>query len=435
MLETASYNRQEVVTLAKQDLDFFASLLMPDTYSLEFPDLHRELWRVLCEKVVSIDTASTPQEKFPQIAIGWPRGHAKTTIVKLLADWIIQFTGRHFILLVNSNLTKAQNSLSDVCDMLNEDNVQTLFGDWKTTLEVDRADLKKFSYNGRDRILAALGSGGDPRGLNLKNERPDVIIMDDIQSKENSDSPIQSKALLQWMTSTLSKAKSPHGCIFIYIGNMFSSPGCILKILRSNPNWMSIITGGILANGSSLWPALRSKEELLQELKEDMAMGTPEAFFSEIMNDENSGVTSCFDITKIPAVPFSSEDIIVGSFVIIDIAGDKINSDDTSIMHYSVYEGMKPVCDEIKTGIFSPGDTIKHALQICLSRGTFLIAIESVAYQVSILYWFDVICRQMGIEGIQLVELFPKRRSKNTRILTMFKTLVPSGPATGQHDR
>src|SRR6185503_4593825 len=117
--------------------------------------------------------------------------------------------------------------------------------------------------------------------------------------REDSESEMLSKKLLQWMNGTLKKAKSQHGCVFIYVGNMFSSKGCILKIIKRNPEWLSIIVPGILSDGTALWPELRSKEELLQELKEDIAMGTPEVFFSEIMNDEEAGITACFDTNSV----------------------------------------------------------------------------------------------------------------------------------------
>ena len=425
-LTQATFSRTEAVALARADLDFFASLLMPEQCSLSYPALHKEIWALLCNAVLASEKPNpTPQEKFPQIAIGIPRGFTKTTLVKLLVDWCFFFTKKRFPLLVSSNSPKAENSVADICDMLSEENILQLFGNWKISLETDRVNLKKFSFNGVDRILACLGSGGDPRGLNLKNERPDLIIMDDIQSKENSDSPVQAKALLAWMTSTLMKAKSPHGCIFIYVGNMFSSPGCILKTLRHNPNWTTVVTGGILADGTSLWPELRSVEELYQELRNDIAMGTPEAFFSEIMNDENAGITSCFDITKIPPVPFAEEgNIVPASFIVIDVATDKINADDTTIIYYEVLDGY-PVATSLFAGVFSPGDTIKKTLQLCLEKGCYLIAVEGTAYQVSLLYWFDRICREAGIEGIHFVELFTKGRPKTSRILTMFKSLIP----------
>jgi hypothetical protein len=64
-----------------------------------------------------------------------------------------------------------------------------------------------------------------------------------------------------------------------------------------------------------------------------------------------------------------------------------------------------------------------------MSLGASLIAIESQAYQYSLLYWTTVVFGQLGIQGIAVVDIYTGQRSKNTRILEMFKQLVP--PKTG----
>jgi hypothetical protein len=53
-----------------------------------------------------------------------------------------------------------------------------------------------------------------------------------------------------------------------------------------------------------------------------------------------------------------------------------------------------------------------------------VIAIESNAYQYTLKYWFEYICLQRGIQGIEAVEVYSGSYSKNSRILTMFKELL-----------
>ena len=121
--------------------------------------------------------------------------------------------------------------------MLNEPNIKTIFGDWKLGCEKDTQDIKKFGFRGRNIILAGIGAGGSLRGLNLKNERPDVMVFEDVQTRECADSEVQSKALLQRMLGTAMKAKSPHGCIYVFLGNMYPTKWSILKKLKENPRW------------------------------------------------------------------------------------------------------------------------------------------------------------------------------------------------------
>jgi hypothetical protein len=76
---------------------------------------------------------------------------------------------------------------------------------------------------------------------------------------------------------------------------------------------------------------------------------------------------------------------------------------------------------EVSEGRFSPGETIRKALTYALSKNCRLIAVESNAYQYSLLYWFEFMCKQLGIVGIEAVPIYSGTRSKNARILEMFK--------------
>ena len=69
----------------------------------------------------------------------------------------------------------------------------------------------------------------------------------------------------------------------------------------------------------------------------------------------------------------------------------------------------------------SPGETIRAALKFCLEKNCRLIAVESNAYQYTFLYWFNFICQQLGISGIECVDIYSGNRSKPHRILQMFK--------------
>jgi hypothetical protein len=306
--------------------------------------------------------------------------------------------------------------------MLNEENIKKTFGDWRLGIETDRLDLKKFGFRGRNIIIMA-GTVEIIRGITLKNERPDVMIFDDIQSRVCAESQTQSETLEREMTGTAMKAKSPHGCLFIFVANMYPTKWSILRRLKKNPNWVKFIAGGILASGESLWEELQPIEQLLKEYENDVAMGHPEIFYSEVLNDETASANNLIDLSKLPPLPFEEGDIAAGNFIIIDPSSGKVNSDEVSIGYFEVYEGF-PVLRKLKNDRFSPGDTIVEALTLALTHNCRLICVESVAYQSTLNYWFKYICEQRGIYGIECVEIYPGGFSKNSRILTMFKALT-----------
>lgn len=411
----AVFEAQQVIDLAKSSLDFLAGLAMPTVYQFGFPPVFLTVWDWLI-------SFAGKQREFPQLALGLPRGFSKTTVMKLFILYCILFTDKKFILIVAENLKKAENILADVMDMLEEPNIKKTFGDWRLGIENERLDLKKFGYRGRNIILAALGSGGDPRGLNIKNQRPDIILMDDIQSRDCADSEQQSSTLERWIYGTLMKAKSPFGCMFLFTANMYPTNWSILRKLKKNPNWTKFITGGILADGSSLWEDLQPITQLLREYENDLASGHPEIFYAEVLNDETASANNLIDLSKLPPIPVEDGDIPAGNFIVIDPATGKVNSDEVAIGYFEVYEGY-PVLREIKHSRYSPGDTIEVAIRLALAHNCRLICIESVAYQSTLGYWFNFICQQRGIYGIECVEIYPGGSSKNSRILTMFKAL------------
>jgi len=403
----------EIQNAAKNDLDFLAALIMPLVFNYNFPDVFKSVWEWLLSYVHTKRT-------FPQLALGLPRGFGKSTLMKIFLFYCIVFTDRKFIAIIAANAKLAENILADVMDMLEEPNVKAVFGDWKVGCEKDTQSLKKFGFRGRNITIATIGAEGPVRGLNIKNERPDVMLFDDIQSKEVAESEVQSTSLETWLVATAMKAKSPTGCMFLFVANMYPTKHSILRKLKNNPTWTKFITGGILANGTSLWEELQPIKQLMAEFENDLAMGHPNIFLSEVLNDENVSFNNRIDLSKLPEIPYQDGDISAGSFIVIDPATDKTGSDEVSIGYFEVYDA-RPMLMSVKEDRYSPGDTIREALNYCLSKGCRLIVIEANAYQYSLKYWFDFICSQMGIVGIEVVPIYSGVSSKNSRILTMFK--------------
>jgi hypothetical protein len=411
----ASFVHSEVHALAKTHLDFLAALAMPTIISFGFPPVFLAVWQWLISYIhLSRD--------FSKLALGLPRGFGKTTLVKLFILYVILFTKRKFILVTAATEKLAVNIIADICDMLDEPNIKKVFGDWRVGIENDTQTLKKFGFRGRNIIIVGIGQGGSLRGLNLKNERPDVMIFEDIQTREDAESRVTSEGIERWMLGTAMKAKSPAGCLYIFVANMYPTQFSLLRKLKHNPSWTKFIAGGILSDGTSLWEQLQPINQLVEEFENDLNSGHPEIFYSEVLNDENASMNTAIDLSRIPPYPFDDHEVSAGGYIIIDPATDKLGADDVSIGRYEIING-KPVLCELECGRFSPGDTIRKTLTMCITHNLTLIAVESNAYQYSLLYWFTFICEQMGITGIECVPIYSGTRSKNSRILEMFKEL------------
>ena len=410
-------DRDAAILAAKQDLNWLAALAIPEVFQFPYPPIFLAIWQMF-------QTAVEKKKGKDHLAIGIPRGFGKTIILKLYVLYLILFTDRQFILIVCNTQELAENFISDVADMLSSDNIIRLFGDYRFSLERDTLKLKKFSFRGRPIILAGAGAKTSLRGLNIKYVRPDVIIMDDMQSREEAESVVESVKTITWMIGTLLKAASPHRCLNIFVGNMYPFEGAILKKLKYNPAWISFICGAILEDGESVWPELKPVDELITELENDTALGHPEIFYSEVMNDEEAGTRSGVDISSIRGVPSRDlPDYHQAGFVIIDPSLGEKKSDDIAIGAVLLYDE-KPILRQLEVGKFTPLEVIRKALSLALHYRLGAIIVESVAYQKSLIFWFNQVKEQLGIQGIDAYPIIPGRNKKNSRIIAALKQLV-----------
>lgn len=406
---------------ARTDLDVLAALTMPDVFEFTYPPVFVSIWQW-------ITTLAHKQRDFSKLAIGLPRGFGKSTLLRLFIVYCVIFTKKQFILVLSATEGMATNIIQDAMDMLSEPNIVRLFGDWKAQCETDNNRVKKFYFRGRPIIIAGLGSGGKVRGLNLKNARPDVMVFDDVQSREDADSELVSENLKRWMQGTAMKAKSPKGCLTMFIANMYPTPHSILKKLKRERTWIKWIAGGLLWNSKtkqveSLWEALQPKEQLLKEFEDDLEAGNPEIFYAEVLNDENASVNNKMDISKLKDYPYDEYEIHQGNFIIIDPATGKTNGDDVTIAYAEVHQGV-PCAMALEYGKFSPAKNIWLALEMAMAKRCGTIFVEANAYQATLAYWFKYIMEQAGIEGIEVIPIYSGQQSKNSRIITMFKSLM-----------
>lgn len=399
------FSAEDSRKLAQQDFNFLGALCMPEVFAFAFP-----AWYILLfSKLTSFS------KRFEQFALGLPRGFAKTTWMKLLCVWYILFSDKKFILVVCAAEDLAINVVADVMSMLGHENIVRLFGSWEAGVEENQKHKKVFYFRGRTIIIQGIGAGTSVRGVNRNNQRPDVMIMDDIQKKEDAKNPELAKALLQWMLGTLMMAKSDKNCTFIFIGNMYPQ-NSILQKLKESRSWESFIVGGILEDGTSLWEELKPISVLLDEWEMLRELGEEEIFISEVLNSTDIPLASGLELENIKvADPILDQFEPDGSFIIIDPSGAEKTSDDCTIEHFEMKDGI-PILRTIKFGTYTPKETIKETLALAFHTNTRCIAVEAVAYQKSLLFWFNDYCEQNGISGFYFVPVSPRNQAKNARI-------------------
>lgn len=398
----------EAYERGRVDLNFFAGICMPEVCVYPLPTFYIAIWQMLCSRD-EIDIG-----KLLRFALGLPRGHAKTTFVKILIAWMIVYDKASFILIICSNSDLAESLLADIHDILSSPNMTSIYGDWEQGLAIDSADTKKAAYHNRAVVLVARGWKAGVRGINLKNQRPDVIFCDDAQTRQNDESPTERLAFLKELVGTIFKAIAPRGNrLIIYVGNMYSEQ-CVLNQFRNNPRWLSLITGAILSDGTPLWPELFSLEELMESYEHDENLGLADIWFAEVMNDPKSQAKTLLP-KPIPLCPIISIEEPDGVFITIDPAGFRKNSDENVVVvHYKFND--KGYVVHVSRGILDPKEIVIETLRLCLIHGASLIAVEDVGYQQTLGFWLTHFMKEFNISGVLVVPVNPHGRSKEARI-------------------
>lgn len=265
--------------------------------SKPIPKFHEEMWE-LC----------TSKHRF--VAIAAPRGHAKSTAITLsytLAE--VLFRSSKFVVVVSDSeyqasmfLGQIKQALQDNVDIIklfnlkkNEKGLVEFVKETETDIIVELADGHKF------RIIAK-GSEQKLRGLLWNGQRPDLFVLDDMESDEQVMNKERRDKFKRWFYGALMPALSEHGKIR-YVGTILHQDSMLENLMPKEYGpytvreelktyqtkyaglWRSIKFKAHNADFSKiLWPT-RWTKETLEELRADyISRGLPEQYSQEYLN-------------------------------------------------------------------------------------------------------------------------------------------------------
>lgn len=408
----------DLVRLAQFDLDWFAAICLPQMKLYKFPPFYHAAWKLMINALL--------QGKIKQdnrYGLGIPRGFIKTTLFKLLVAWAVAYSRFQFIVVFQATDAQAQNFLADVGDILDGPNFISLYGNWREQLSKDTLDTKVTHYQGRNLILRALGKGTAARGINMKHSRPDLMVFDDVQSKEESESLVEWATLKNWLDSTIEYLQDPSGCVRLAAGNMYPHENCFMRRLENSSRWKTFIVGAINDQGESLWEELHPIERLLDQYRAAQENGSEDQFRAELLNDRDVTSLSTLQLHKTKSEDELLQDLApIAGFIIIDPSGSKDTSDNTEIGAFYVYEDDVILCHKFVSGRFTPEQTISKSLDLATEYGLTVIGVEDVAYQSTLSFWFNKTLTDLGAQDyFKVLMISPEGQAKNARILTALR--------------
>lgn len=339
-----------------ENFETFCRFVLPKAFTKPFAPFHHEI----IKDFMSDDNS----------ALAAPRGHGKSTLIgQGFVLWNILYKKKHYIVYTSQNHSKSVQFLDPVrFEIKNNDRIKFIFGEQQLSAgkDDDGKDREDVFDIGKVR-LQALSFEKNIRGLKHGNQRPDLIILDDIEDDERVLNPdLRSKDGYKIDKQIIPSLDAETGIVKM-IGTVLHLDSQLIKKIKLFDGRIfracELDDDGNIIPDSILFPKLFTAEKL-QEIKR--IIGTS-SFQSEYLNDpvDNSSslikrewILKCFDHEK-----SFSDDIGSGGVLGVDFAySDRVSADNSAYVLISSGEKHLVQMLEIRKGmtITEQFDLIQH---------------------------------------------------------------------------
>ena len=436
-MATYALNEREMIQALQTDVRMVLGFYLGEEIDMEIPEMHSEIWDELYALVVRVNTEKQLKRILKKL-LAIPRGHAKTTLIKLSTILFLRYSRLSFCAYVSNTGTIAHNAIKDIIEFFMCDNETSLYGQ----SVIESKSVAEMSYilsirvpgqvQSKRVILKAFGQGTQMRGTVIDNKRPDLLIYDDIESRETLESEVLQPRLDAWALGTALKAMARKG-VCIFIGNMLGDTSLLARISK-DPSWNPTVLGSIVRTASGelkpLWPDMWSLEALIEDYHSYIAVGQGHVWESEMMNLTSEQIlgesmTHAFR----PPRPLPSE--VQAGFIAVDPSfGENAWNDDSALTVHVRLEDRAgapsvPMLVESRVGRFTEEKMFDELLALSYYWNITTWAIESVAAQKLLIPLFKsyITIRRLPQDLIVMIPLSVGKASKASRILAMRASL------------
>jgi hypothetical protein len=239
----------------------------PDHITADYAPYQAEFWDWLW--------SLEPSERaHPFVAI-WPRGWGKSTSAELACALVACTKRRRYALYICETQEQADDHVANVAAMLESDVVAVAYPE-----TAERHVGKHGNPRGwrRNRLVAASGFTLDAigldtasRGVKMDEDRPDLLILDDLDGK--LDTPLATDRKLTVLTHSLLPAGAPHAAV-LAVQNLVIPDGIFARLADGRADFLAdrIVSGphpalhglatersegrDIIVSGSPSWAAM-----------------------------------------------------------------------------------------------------------------------------------------------------------------------------------
>jgi len=266
---------KEVLAECMKSTKLCAEIFFPERFFVKFSPLHDQIF----------DLIDSGEQK---IVIAAPRGFGKTSIVGLaLAAKKILFRMCHLYMHISMSFDAAVMQTENLKhELLSNKMVKALFPPIKTrgALGVDESFSKK-AWVTSDCLIYPRGAGQQIRGILYHNNRPDMLVIDDLEDPETiANDEIRTKTKV-WFMADLVKATSrvKKDWQIVYIDTLKHEDSLLQHLLDSS-DWASMVLEACDDDLNPTAPDFMSKEDLINEHRNHKEGGMLDVFYREFRN-------------------------------------------------------------------------------------------------------------------------------------------------------
>jgi predicted phage terminase large subunit-like protein len=260
--------QQKRIDRARKDYDYFVRTYFPD------------IARCKCGRF-QLDAAkylhSTPNAR---AVFEWARGHAKSTHMDVFIPlWLkIQKTRQfHTMVLVSKSEDAAEKLLADLQEQLAYNDLY--IRDYGKQIKAGSWAEGEFTTTD-DCFFIALGRGQSPRGLKNHGNRPDYIVIDDLDDDELCRNPDRVQKATEWVLTALYGTMEAGRGRFVMVGNRIAKCSVLSNII-ARPTFHHTTVNILDRSGKPTWKENYKAEEV-QMMRDDMGERN---FQKEYMNN------------------------------------------------------------------------------------------------------------------------------------------------------
>lgn len=257
-----------------------AKILFPDRFYLPFSSLHDEIFRVLDD------------DSIQRAVILAPRGFGKTSTINLAYPAKnILFQDKKFIVSISNTATQAEMQSENLKnELLSNTTITRMF-------EPVRSNIfsKEMWVTNTGTAVMPRGRGQQVRGILFGNNRPDLIVCDDLEDGESVKSEEQRRKVKEWFFADVCNSvnRGKNDWKIVVIGTLLHEDSLLMSLIE-DPAWYSLILDLCDDDYHSNWPDFMPDEAVRKLVEQYRHQGLLDVFYREYRNQPVSKETARF---------------------------------------------------------------------------------------------------------------------------------------------